>query len=62
MPTKKKPVASKGAGKGKRKQCSQPPASLSPAPSSDEETEADDWPGVVCAEVGMASRLSRSLF
>ena len=38
MPTKKKPVASKGAGKGKRKQCSQPPASLSPAPSSDEET------------------------
>ena len=38
MPTKKKPVASKGAGKGKRKQCSQPSASLSPAPSSDEET------------------------
>ena len=38
MPTKKKPVASKEAGKGKRKQCSQPPASLSPAPSLDEET------------------------
>ena len=38
MPTKKKPVASKGAWKGKRKQCSQPPVSLSPAPSSDEET------------------------
>ena len=38
MPTKKKPVASKGAGKGKWKQCSQPPACLSPAPSSDEET------------------------